>query len=144
MSVDQMYVTFVAAAYPNLSFRDLGNYILQHYEYILKITPGYQQRWWSHLAQQIGEVTTQHASIVVEGYQLHDCKDLITRALEQNGHTVFQIRAESFRYTIGQQSLTPEAIAGLGTEALTAMLHTPPPPAEKKATKKRAKKGTRR
>jgi hypothetical protein len=119
ISVDEVYVDFVRTLFPDFYLKVLGNYILQHYESFFKHDSTRRQVWWQHLLNQIAQASAVHPSVVVEGYQLYDCKDAIETTLKQGERRVFQIKMERFGatlegYELQPQRLTPDEVAALG------------------------------
>ena len=120
MSADDVYVEFVRAYFPTFYFAELRNCILQHYDFIFRLDPARRQAWCQHLLNGIILAASNHPKVVVDGYQLYDCKDAIETVLKEASHQVFQLKVEDFGATEVYQGLQPRLtaaeIAGLGDD----------------------------
>jgi hypothetical protein len=92
IAVDGVYVDFVRTLFPRFFLPELSGCILQHYDSIFRLDSTRRQVWCQHLLNQVALASTQHPSVVVEGYLLYDCKDAIETELKKGGHRVFQIK----------------------------------------------------
>ena|SRR5437762_11590839 len=84
LSVDAIYVAFVANSYPNLSLPDLRLYIAQHYDTILRLDAARESAWCSHLTELILAALQEHDAVVADGYLLYQCKDGIQTVFAEN------------------------------------------------------------
>ena len=121
LSLDPLYVSFIQQYCPDIYFKKLNLYIQPHYDRIVSNRPYSQHHfgrdfvneWHLHLRQTIEQFVTTHPNVVVDGYLLHDFKDLLHNSPPADTR-VFQIEVINRTYrTIGSQ-MTVSEIATLG------------------------------
>lgn len=121
LSVDDLYVEFIKKKCQEFYFKQLRNYIRQHYHYILdaggytkhKFGRDFVNEWHKYLFANISERSARYDDLVVEGYLLVDCHRGLEAHMSQTAQ-VFLVHVSNRTYRVRGKPLTVNEIAALG------------------------------
>lgn len=116
IETDLEYVSFIRQHCKQVDTPALRQIIYQHYNQVFRplVTDGIAA-WHRYLFNQIHQASDAHMDLVVEGYQLKDCRNAFEVQLKEQGRHVFQIVVEDYGAILQPPCLTVAEVAALGT-----------------------------
>jgi hypothetical protein len=125
LHTDELYVGYIYTRRPDIYVHNLRQQIYPHYNrFILSVRDG----WHEFLAEVVRRDAGRVRSLLIEGWNLNDCSEPLTRTLHDDGHTVFNFIASGMRYTLAEAaSLSVEQMRDWLSANLTGTPTDPAP-----------------
>ena len=113
---------FIEKNCPRLYFDALDKFVALHYQCILVYAReniiyhfgrDFSAEWHEHLLATISEMSKQQNNLVVEGYLLYDCLDVLKAQMSQSAQ-VYLIHVRDKIYMVNGVTVTAGDIADIG------------------------------